>query len=411
MMPKRVFDVHSHLNPCRLGAENIKEIVGYHFLMTEMHSIGLPLKMSEKNNISVEEWIEGVSNYLPRIRTTSSYWMANSIMKDLYGLDLDELTVKNWKKFQQKIDERYKDKMWPWKILAEHCNIGRVITAVNYPNDFKFPDGLKIFEKGLEDLNHTFGSNLKPFENIEKQLGRTVSKPDDIREYIHNKVKHILNSGAVVIVVWIGRFIYRDVSEGKMVELLSSDERYKDIDNIVSFQLRELVEYILAKHQKMPIQFVIGAHATPGPYTNWPGRIFDLVNPDEFFSLQMFFDKYYKIKMSVLVSSSTFSRELDTLVRFTPNLSLSGTWLHTMFPNQIKKIFSDRFEFLPVDKINAFLSDAYAIEWVYGKLKLATTVINKVIKEKIKEGWWKKEYGDEIIDKIFWENPLRLFGD
>ncbi|MCM8784737.1 MAG: hypothetical protein NC827_06475 [Candidatus Omnitrophica bacterium] len=143
--------------------------------------------------------------------------------------------------------------------------------------------------------------------------------------------------------------------------------KFKNLDD------RKFMELLLPP----VIQMIIGAHVSKVSSTNYI-RIFDISNSDILYSYQKLFDIYNNLHFDILVSSSIRSRELDTIARMCPNVSLSGNWLHTMFYNQIKKIFSDRLEFIPYVKLSGFFSDAYSIEWLYGKLKILGKSLNYI---------------------------------
>lgn len=410
--PEKVYDIHSHINPQRIGAESLRNIMGYHFITTEMYSIGAPSGFFGEK-ISDAEWLKVAIDYLPRIKNTSSYAMAKIILQDLYDLDIDELNISNWVEFDKKIKSKYKDLLWPIKIIKEYCKIEKLMTAIDYPSNIKNLPGSDIFRREEESLSDFGGcEDVDVLRFIKPALKKKKITADDIRNFIRRRIDDCVKKGVIAFGFWMGRFRYEDISEDNLNNTLKDGDSDEEIRRKVSlFQLKEIFEYVKDMKNPPVLRFLIGAHSTGGSYKDWPARIFDMVSSDIFCTYQKLFDRYPDIKINIIVSNSARSREIDTFARFCPKITVSGTWLHTMYPNQITRIFSDRFEFLPAEKIIAFFSDAYNAEWVYGKLALTERCLEKVIEEKVKEGWWDKKFAGSIADVIFWENPNRVYGE
>ncbi|MCL5408645.1 MAG: hypothetical protein M1135_01300 [Candidatus Omnitrophica bacterium] len=403
---EKVCDVHTHLNPENLGAGRLRNIVGYHFLFSEMLTLGLaPGKF--RTDIQDAEWFELILEYLPGIRNTSSYWMADKILKDIYGLSLDDLESGSIEKFEEKIRIKYKDPLWPWRILKEYCRTEKLFTSTEYSRDFQEPDSLVKFKRVCEKFNFGLGINKPVSGDLKNQIGKQAITPKDISQYVRKTIETSLNHGVVSFMCWLGRYPYRDVSE-KEIERAIKDDRNPEMNSAIGcYQFKNILECLKEKNSNVVVQMIIGAHTASG--INWPGRIFDMVNSDIIFSYHNLFMEFPGIKFNILVSSSCRSREIDNLARLLPNVSVSGTWLHTMFPNQIIKILSDRLEFLPAGKTTAFFSDAYNAEWVYGKLSLAKKCTEIVLDEKVKQGWLKDKQVPSLIEEIFWNAPERIF--
>lgn len=404
----KVYDVHTHLAPENLGAGSLRNIIGYHFLSSEIYSLGVSPKVFNSQTPD-EEWIKVFVDNLPSISNTTSFWMANKILQDLYGLDLIDLKVSNYKAFEEKIKEKYKDPMWPWRILKEYCKANRLITSRVYNPDFKEPEGLDLFRRSYEQFD--FGINLSQDLRIKlkKRLHTDNLTPKTIRKYIHDEVDKALQKEVVAFVCWLGRYPFREMEDEELEEVLQNGKLEEVNSALGSFQFMELLKLLDKRKSKTVVQMIIGAHTIDFPEGNFPGQIFDIVNSDILFSYHKLFGNFPDLKFDILVSSSCRSRELDTMARLHHNVTLSGTWLHTMFANQVKKILSDRLEFLPSGKFTAFFSDAYNAEWVYGKLSLTKKCLEIVLEDKLKEGWLQESMIQPLVNKIFWENPLALY--
>jgi glucuronate isomerase len=64
---------------------------------------------------------------------------------------------------------------------------------------------------------------------------------------------------------------------------------------------------------------------------------------------------------------------------------------------------------LPAGKICGFFSDAYVLEWIYGKAALARKVTAEVLESMVERGFYTMEVAKEVAEQILFENPSKLF--
>ena len=57
----------------------------------------------------------------------------------------------------------------------------------------------------------------------------------------------------------------------------------------------------------------------------------------------------------------------------------------------------------------ASFSNAYMVEWVYGKLSVVRKETARILAEKIERGYYTEDLAVDIIRKIFYENPQNLY--
>ena len=99
-----------------------------------------------------------------------------------------------------------------------------------------------------------------------------------------------------------------------------------------------------------------------------------------------------------------------TLARELPNLSLAGYWWHNFFPDAMRQVMAERLEMLPLNKQVGFFSDAYCVQWAYGKAMLVRKLLARVLAEKIAGGWYTREDALSIARTILYETPQSLLG-
>jgi hypothetical protein len=91
-------------------------------------------------------------------------------------------------------------------------------------------------------------------------------------------------------------------------------------------------------------------------------------------------------------------------------LSLAGYWWHNFFPDAMRQVIAERLDMLPVNKQIGFFSDAYCIEWVYGKTRMAEKQLARVLADKILQGQYTRDDALGIARSILDESPQTLLG-
>jgi hypothetical protein len=114
------------------------------------------------------------------------------------------------------------------------------------------------------------------------------------------------------------------------------------------------------------------------------------------------------IRFQCFVASAHANQSLCTLCRELPNLSLAAYWWHNFFPSIIQRVMSERLDMLPVNKQVGFFSDAYCIEWGYGKAMMVKRLLARVLAEKVETGQYSEELAVEIAREILFETPQNL---
>ena len=90
-----------------------------------------------------------------------------------------------------------------------------------------------------------------------------------------------------------------------------------------------------------------------------------------------------RLRFQCFLSSRHANQSLCTLARELPNFSLAGYWWHNFFPDIIRQVIAERLDMLPVNKQVGFFSDAYCVEWAYGKALLVRKQLARVLADKI----------------------------
>ena len=111
-------DIHSHLNGEHPAAEDPKEIIFYHYIVTELISAGAPPEVFSQN-LSFEDAMKRALPYFKLIRNTSTHWCLMKMLRDLYGFEGEEINQENWRDLRDAILSHAEKRDWYKKILEK----------------------------------------------------------------------------------------------------------------------------------------------------------------------------------------------------------------------------------------------------------------------------------------------------
>ncbi|MBI2941471.1 MAG: hypothetical protein HYY04_13645, partial [Chloroflexi bacterium] len=120
--------------------------------------------------------------------------------------------------------------------------------------------------------------------------------------------------------------------------------------------------------------------------------------------------RHPKLRFQCFLASRHANQSLCTLARELPNFSLTGYWWHNFFPDVIRQVIAERLDMLPTNKQVGFFSDAYCVEWTYGKAVLVRKQLAQVLAQKIAQGQYTRDDALAIARAILFESPQSLLG-
>jgi glucuronate isomerase len=120
--------------------------------------------------------------------------------------------------------------------------------------------------------------------------------------------------------------------------------------------------------------------------------------------------RHPRLRFQCFLASRHANQSLCTLARELPNLSVAGYWWHNFFPDTIRQVIAERLDMLPLNKQIGFFSDAYCVEWTYGKAILVRKQLARVLAEKVEQGQFSDDEALSIARTILFETPQTLLG-
>jgi len=120
--------------------------------------------------------------------------------------------------------------------------------------------------------------------------------------------------------------------------------------------------------------------------------------------------RHPRLRFQALLASRHANQSLCTFARELPNFSLAGYWWHSFFPSAIGQLIDERLDMLPVNKQIGFFSDAYCVEWSYGKWQIVRKLLAGALAARIERGQYSRDDALSIARDILYETPQSLLG-
>ena len=419
-----LYDVHTHLDAKHITARGLSDILLYHMVVTELYSAGCPSgdripEFADSNEI--ERRIEEAIPYLPKIANTSLYKAVKDILKDLYDWE-EPIELGNWRILDELIKKKSADKSW-YKEIAKKAGVKRASTELGRRHGGILDEFLSYsiewgffaraqwnqFDTALLELENTWDKSEPgeplPVNAVDIKINKHIRTVDDINEAMEHYFKCI----PVDMIISAANHISTDinfsaVTDEQMAEALKNrahaTEKERDIyaSYVFDVYIKNFAKYCKGR----VFQFSLGAE--PLPFETG-----SKLRTESVFHLAKILADNKDVHFQLLLSSAHANQAISTLVREFPNFSVAGYWWHNFFPSFIKRIITERLEMLPMNKQVGFFSDAYCMEWLYGKSKIVKKVMASVLEEKITNGDYTFDEAIKIANRILSETPKQLY--
>ena len=423
-----MLDVHTHLVGGRLGARGLHDVLLYHMVVSDLYAAGC---LSGARLTQYPGWptqdeaharLEEAVPFLPLIRNTSCYWAVRIILRDLYDWR-EPIAPGNWRRLDAMIRERADDRAWHHAIL-DRLNIRRTGTELARRGSGEDDDRLQYalewgfftrcqwgeFDTALYELERCWGRTPESPAPIgsgaRPATERTIRTLDDVHAAIDHYVSHIPYGQVLATATHISTDIdFRPVGDEEMARALSRRAQAGPQEqDIYASYINEAFLTQLEKHgERIVFQFSLGAEPLPLETASrlsqrTIGQLAEMVG------------RHPRLRFQAFLSSRHANQSLSTLARELPNLSLAGYWWHNFFPDVMRQVMAERLDMLPLNKQVGFFSDAYVVEWTYGKAALVRKQLARVLADKIDQGQYTRDDPLAIARAILYETPQALLG-
>jgi len=422
-----MFDIHTHLVGDKLSARGLHDVLLYHMVVSDLYSAGCPSgarltqfpgwASKEEGHARIREALP----YLKYIPNTNIFWCLRMILKDLYNWN-EPITAGNWRKLDDLIRERADDRAWQAGLL-DRVNIKRSVTELARRGSGRDDDKLQYSLEWAMFARCQWGESDTALYELERCWGRppespapiggTRPKPDKTIQSladVHTAMKHyvrVIPYGKIVstAATLSSDIDYAPVSDKEMAAAIKRRNTAGPAErNIYGSYIQEAFLTELEKHgHEIVYQFALGAE--PLPFETG-SRVYQRT----FAQLGEMVGRHPKLRFQCFLASRHGNQTLCSLARELPNLSLAGFWWHNFYATTICQVLAERLEMLPTNKQMGFFSDAYCLEWAYGKAILVRKMMAKVLAQKIADGQYTQDDALKIARAILYDAPMEVLG-
>lgn len=423
-----LIDAHTHLIGGNLGAQGLHDILLYHMSISDLYAAGCPSgkRLTEypgypdkkEAHVRLKEAIP----YLKHVTNTSINWLMRIILRDLYAWE-EPVTDDNWCRLDDSIRERSSDREWHRSLLKK-MNLKRTGTEIARRADGKDDDILQYalewafftrcqwgeYDTALYELERCWGKT--PSSATPIGVGRRPATERTIRTLadVEAAVDHYVNTMAAQNILSTATHISTDldlglVTDSEMEQALKHRGQAGEKERSVyaSYINEAFLTKMEEKASQVVFQFSLGAEPLPFETASRLSQttirqVGDMIS------------RHPGLRFNCFLSSAHANQSLITLCRELPNFSISGYWWHNFFPPIIRRVMEERLDMLPTNKQVGFFSDAYCVEWTYGKLLLVRRLLADVLAEKVCLGQYTIESALDIARQTLYQTPIDLLG-
>ncbi len=423
-----VFDPHTHLVGGRLGARGLHDILLYHMIISDLHAAGCPSggRLTEypgwPSPEEAQSRITEAIPFLPQVRNTSGAWAVRLILADLYGWR-EPITGDNWRRLDAVIRERADDQAWQYSIL-DRLRIRRTVTEwvrrgagqddkrLQFCLEWGFFTRCQWgeFDTALYELERCWGREPESPSPIKAggrpKTDRTIRTLGDVHDAVDYYVEHIPMESLVSTATHISTDIdFRQVSPEEMSKAIAgrSEARQTERDIYASYVNERFLTRLEEHADSIVLQFSLGAE--PLPFETG-----SRISQRTIRQLAEMIARHPRLRFQCFLSSRHANQSLCTIARELPNFSLAGCWWHNFFPDVMRQILSERLDMLPLNKQLVFFSDAYCVEWAYGKAMLVRKQFASVLADRVRSGQYTMDDAVQIAREVLFDSPRSLLG-
>ncbi len=412
-----VVDVHSHISRRRMAASDLSDLLYYHMLRYPLRSAGMDdrdlwyrgggrhFRPDEQN---YQAWLAA----WPKIESTGFGWIFKTILRDLYGFD-EPITSESFPRLRQGIEGRFSQDDWAVEV-ARRGKVVRILSSARErgdaaPGEF---DGMRGTIEVGPGFDSTFETRswLSSLLHAKEDHGHKVATLAQMRESLkaYYSYRDMLDD-KLAYVLWVpSQQDFRPVDESVIDAILAKAWRAEDLtadeNRLLSSAVIRCVCDVI--RGKIPtFQLCYGTQFLTRQYPRPVQKAASELGQ----TLGYLVQEYPDIHFNILNGYEPDEPLLCSLVQGYPNVSLGSFWWQTFYPSVMHNAWHRRLDMCPTNRLMAFFSDGYCIDWVYGRLQLTRRVLANVLAEKIEQGFYSKPQALEIGRMLLQESPRQLF--
>ncbi len=411
-----LIDPHTHIPPLAPAANNLADLLGYHYYTELAHSAGMPRELIEEVGLEPREKVRRLVEFMQPLENTIQYSWLIELAQRLFDFPEDRLTADNWEGLYETAQQKMSLPGWSDQVLQ-----AARVEAVFLTNDFD--DELEGFDTSryipclrTDDLVFHLSQ-----PEVRWRLGAAtdidVTGAGSLRHALSRLFDHFVGHQAKACAISLPpdfaptpvdriaadeavHAVYTSSEEGAV-----HPQRIRELSHFVFWTLAELcAEY------RLPFDLMIGVNRNVYPQGVHQGR--DLfASGVSLLQYRELFNAFAQVTFPVSVLASVTNQELVAFSWIFPNVVTSGHWWYSNTPTYIRHDLSGRLGAVPQTKQIGYYSDAYKLEFVQPKFAMYKRILAQVLADDfVLARGWTETRALELGQQILRGNVQSIFG-
>ncbi|WP_449462385.1 hypothetical protein PQ610_07140 [Tardisphaera miroshnichenkoae] len=400
-----LYDVHNHLNPASLSAKGFDDVIFYHYIVSELGTAGV--NMARLENLKGEQRLQWTKDSFKLIRNTSTFWCLKRIASEIYGVRTDSGDF-----LEELANAISASSVSAQTILRNKAKVSRSLLTLS-PIEPIPPYDQFLFSGALRLDLLTTDVNQRSITALEDVLGREVKSARDLSEAIASLMNNFAGRLRAVTVNPQPEdpLDWNPGPEQVTPHVLSLRERGilkpESRNAIYAYSLRRIIE--VAQRERLVVQVMIGVRRPIGGASP-PDYALTAFDQNHLARLVSLFADYPDVKFDLFIADPLLNHASAVIAKNFPNVFLDGYWWYTMYPEYIGQFLRTRLQMLPYNKFGGFFSDAYVVDWVFGKAELAKRELARALSEQMEYGYIDEDTAVDIAEAVLHGNAETLYG-
>jgi len=408
----KIIDTHEHImsqEEVRRESLHLFRVFENSYARFDFISAGMPQEVWD-NRDPKDIWAVW-EKYQNQVRLTCFFKNIIRALQDLFGLEENIITKKNWSILSEKINSAYKRKDWYYYVLFKKAGF-KISFLDNYWSIEKINFDSQFFLPVLRVNPLILGRNFKPQYPVKRKISLTqvedlarewkvdISSFDSYLYLIDLAIKKYRNKGASAIKICTAyeRTLYFEkVSKDKAAKLFK--------EKILSLQEKKrlqdfLTHYIIKKAilENLPIQIHTGTFA----------RNANMIKNGDPSLLNNLFLEYPESKFILFHFSFPFISKAFAIAKIFPNVFLDFCWMPMLSKNIAIKAVDEYFDLIPYNKL-MWGGDSFRVEEAYGAACNAREIVSLVLSQRVARGEIDIEGALNIAQAVFHDNAKKIY--
>ena len=350
------------------------------------------------SGVEFDDDAESRARYLEKVRYKSFFRSLQNALTRLYGFS-EELSPDNWDTYSETIAKRHKDPAWQISILTDICRYETTILDAYWEPGSKnvHPD---VFNSTFRVDSLFFGYDKNVLDhdgnNAYRFYGAEYDNIDDYMDFVKKLIAEKIAAGSVCLknaIPYDRNVKYKLVGKSEENRVFQrSGYTQEDVVNFQDYFFHEVCG--VAAELNVPVQ----CHTGMGCLDNTRAiNMLELIR------------QHPKTKFSLMHGSFPWCGDILAYLDLHPNVFVDICWLPLLSPSVAENMLHGLIEVGTSDRV-VWGCDTWTSEESFGARLALNDVLARVLKDKIKRGYFGLADSEIVAGNILRNNAHALFG-